>query len=84
VRVSGDLMTGAGIYPEDILIVERSLQAESNDVVIALLEGEFTVKRLVYEHGGSGYFAAGEYFVRAGRRLGASGEHVVPAGIWHA
>lgn len=51
VRVSGDSMTGAGIYPEDILIVDRSLQAKSNDVVIALLEGEFTVKRLVYEHG---------------------------------
>ena len=51
VRVSGDSMTGAGIYPEDILIVDRSLSAKTDDVIIALLDGAFTVKRLVHEQG---------------------------------
>ena len=51
VRVSGDSMTGAGIYPEDILIVDRSLQAKSKDVIVAWLDGDFTLKRLVYEQG---------------------------------
>lgn len=47
VRVAGSSMTGAGIYPDDILIVDRSLEPKSKDVVIALIEGEFTVKRFV-------------------------------------
>lgn len=46
VRVDGDSMTGAGIYSEDILVVDRSLRAEHGDIVIAGLNGELTVKRL--------------------------------------
>jgi DNA polymerase V len=48
-RVEGHSMTGAGIYPDDILIVDRSLEARPNDVIVAVLEGEFTLKRLVKE-----------------------------------
>lgn len=51
IRVSGDSMIGAGIYPEDILIVDRSLRATHGDVIIAVLNTEFTVKRL-YNRGG--------------------------------
>lgn len=47
VRVEGDSMIGAGIYPDDILIVDRSLEARSGDVVVAVLDNEFTVKRLI-------------------------------------
>jgi DNA polymerase V len=47
VRVSGDSMTGAGIYSGDLLIVEKSLIAEHNEVIIACLNNEFTVKRLI-------------------------------------
>jgi DNA polymerase V len=50
-RVSGDSMIGAGIYPDDLLIVDRSLTAGPNDIVIAVLHGELTVKRLVKEDG---------------------------------
>ena len=50
-RVEGHSMTGAGIYPDDILIVDRSLEATPNDVVVAVLAGEFTLKRLVREAG---------------------------------
>ncbi len=46
VRVAGDSMTGAGIHHGDILIVDRSLDAEPGRVVIAVLEGEMLVKRL--------------------------------------
>lgn len=50
-RVEGQSMTGAGIYDGDILVVDRSLQAKSSDVIIAVLNGEFTVKRLIRDQG---------------------------------
>lgn len=45
-RVAGDSMTGAGIFDGDLLVVDRSLRPESGDIVVAILNGEFTVKRL--------------------------------------
>src|SRR6476661_8507117 len=46
IRVDGDSMEGAGIYTGDILVVDRALKAEHGTVVVALFNGEFTVKRL--------------------------------------
>ena len=46
VRVEGDSMIEAGIHPGDILVVDRSIQAEQGDIVIASVHGEFTVKEL--------------------------------------
>lgn len=46
VKVSGDSMIDAGIYPEDLLIVDQSLEPKDGSVVIAALDGELTVKRL--------------------------------------
>lgn len=46
-RVSGDSMTNAGIYPNDVLIVDRSLEPTNGKVVIASVNGELTVKRLI-------------------------------------
>lgn len=45
-RVQGDSMQGAGIYDGDLLVVDRSQTAKSGHVVIAVIDGEFTVKRL--------------------------------------
>ncbi|MBU2768405.1 translesion error-prone DNA polymerase V autoproteolytic subunit [Acidithiobacillus ferrivorans] len=45
-RVSGHSMTGAGIHDNDILVVDRSLKPTHGKIVIAILDGEFTVKRL--------------------------------------
>lgn len=45
VRASGQSMEGAGIYSNDILIVDRSKEAKSSDIVIAVVDGEFLVKR---------------------------------------
>ena len=46
VRVSGDSMIEAGIHSDDILIVDRSKQAVDGSIVVALVNGEYTVKRL--------------------------------------
>ncbi len=48
VRVSGDSMTGAGIHSGDLLVVDRSLDPVSGRIVIAVLNGELTVKRLAF------------------------------------
>jgi DNA polymerase V len=46
VRAQGESMLGVGIYPGDILIVDRSVTAKSGKIVIAVVDSEFTVKRL--------------------------------------
>lgn len=46
-RVSGLSMRDAGILPDDIIVVDRSLRPASGDIVVASLEGEFTVKRFL-------------------------------------
>ena len=50
-RVKGDSMTGAGIYEGDALLVDRSMDPKHNNIVVAQLNNEFTVKRL-YRRGG--------------------------------
>lgn len=51
VEVEGDSMIEAGIFPKDILIVDRSLTPRSGQVVLAVVEGEFTVKRYIKKNG---------------------------------
>jgi DNA polymerase V len=51
VRVSGDSMTGAGIHSGDVLVVDRAETARNRSVIIAVLNGELTVKRFVRERG---------------------------------
>jgi DNA polymerase V len=50
VQVSGDSMTGAGIFDGDYLIVSRARQAKPGEVVVACLNGEVFVKRLGKNH----------------------------------
>jgi len=47
VRVAGDSMTGVGINDNDILVVDRSLEPVHGKIIIAAINGELTVKRLV-------------------------------------
>ena len=47
VRVEGDSMIGAHIEPGDLAVVDRSVKAVSGKVVLAFIEGEFTIKRLL-------------------------------------
>ena len=51
VRARGESMLGAGIQNGDLLVVDRSLETMNNDIVIAVLDGEFTVKRFVKKMG---------------------------------
>ena len=44
VRVEGDSMVGAGISDGDLLVVDRSLRPANGDVIIASVDGDFTVK----------------------------------------
>ncbi len=46
VRAEGESMLGAGIHPNDILVVDRSLEPTVGKIVICALNGELTVKRL--------------------------------------
>jgi len=46
VRVQGESMIDAGIFPDDVLVVDRSLRAQHGDIIIASLESEMTVKEL--------------------------------------
>jgi len=46
VRVSGDSMIDAGIKNGDILIVDRAIESTNGSIVIAIVNGELTVKRI--------------------------------------
>jgi DNA polymerase V len=47
VRVSGNSMINAGIHDGDILVVDRSLDPLNNKIIIGVVNGEFTVKRIL-------------------------------------
>ncbi|MCU4443069.1 translesion error-prone DNA polymerase V autoproteolytic subunit [Acinetobacter pittii] len=49
VRVASLSMLNAGIDIDDELIVDRSLDAKHNDIVVALIDNDFTVKRLIID-----------------------------------
>lgn len=51
VRAQGDSMLGAGIHPNDILVVDRSKEPMPDKIVICALNGELTVKRLMVTDG---------------------------------
>jgi DNA polymerase V len=50
VRVEGESMLGAGIHPNDILVVDRSIVPVPGKIVVCALNGELTVKRLDCEN----------------------------------
>jgi len=51
VRVAGDSMQDANMNPGDILIVDRSLEPSNGTIILAILDGDFTVKRYTKTHG---------------------------------
>jgi DNA polymerase V len=44
-RMKGDAMTGAGIFDNDVLIVDRSIKMSNGKVIVAILNGELLVRR---------------------------------------
>ncbi len=51
VRIAGDSMTGIGMFPNDVAVVDRSRQTFRNSVVLGLLDGGFTIKTLTRHDG---------------------------------
>jgi DNA polymerase V len=62
VRVAGDSMKDVGINDGDILVVDRSLEATSGKIVIAIVNGELTVKRFVQDSTSCQLVAANPYY----------------------
>jgi DNA polymerase V len=52
VRLASDSMTGAGLFPGDIAVIDRSVTPVAGCIVLALLDGEFTIKRYRPREGG--------------------------------
>ena len=46
-RMSGDAMVYAGIFNNDLLIVDRSIEPQNNSIIIAVLNGELTIRRII-------------------------------------
>lgn len=51
VRAEGSSMIGAGIFDGTMLVVDKSVEAQDGDIVVAFVNGECFVKRLRYEKG---------------------------------
>jgi len=54
VEVRGESMNGAGIHPGDYVVVERADRADTGRIVVAVVDGEFTIKYL--DRDAAGYF----------------------------
>jgi repressor LexA len=51
VRVKGDSMVDAGIFDGDLVVVEKRPAAQRGDIVVAIVDNQFTLKRLEQEQG---------------------------------
>ncbi len=71
VPVTGDSMIDAGIRPGDRVVVERDVPARPGDVVVAVIDGEFTLKTLAVEDGEAVLVPANPAYpvLRPGERL---------------
>ncbi len=61
-RVKGDSMAGANIHDGSLLIVDRAAEPKHNDIVVAVVNGELTVKRLYKRRGVVKLLAANEAY----------------------
>ena len=52
-RVDGDSMSGAGILPGDLIVVDKAPSPRAGTIVVAEVGGEFTVKHLERDHAGA-------------------------------
>lgn len=62
VRVKGESMIDAGIFDNDVLVIDRSKTASIGDIVLAVLDGEFTVKTLGHSKHGPRLIPANKSF----------------------
>jgi DNA polymerase V len=62
VRVKGDSMIDAGIFEDDVLVIDRSRVPQIGDIVLAVLDGEFTVKTLGKSKSGARLLPANKHY----------------------
>ncbi len=62
VRVEGNSMIDANIQSGDILVVDRSVEAKSGKIVVCIVNGDFTVKRLIVNTSGAWLYAENPKF----------------------
>lgn len=62
VRVKGDSMIDAGIFEDDVLVIDRSRVPQIGDIVLAMLDGEFTVKTLGKGKDGARLIPANKFY----------------------
>jgi len=51
-KVIGDSMVDSGINEGDMLIIDRSIEAQDGDIAVCFIDGDFTVKRLLINSDG--------------------------------
>jgi SOS-response transcriptional repressor LexA len=81
VRVEGDSMRDAGIFSGDLLIVDHSLEAKENAVVVAVLDGEF-YRQADPESGREAFSRSRQCFLFPDRGVRGAGLHRVVRGAW--
>ena len=62
VRVCGESMKGAGIFDGDTLVVDKAIKPQHKHIVVAVVDGEFTVKYLYQRDGHTRLQAANPAF----------------------
>jgi DNA polymerase V len=72
-RVVGDSMSGAGIFSGDVLVVNRGSQPKHDDIVVAVVDNELTIKKLYHRAGRLALIACNPSYppieIRDGREL---------------
>lgn len=61
-RVTGECMIGSGIFPDDLLVVDRSLSPSIGDIVVAIIDNEFILRSYYRENGREYLMPDNNYF----------------------
>ena len=57
--VKGESMLDAGLLPDDVVVVKRGAVAKEGDIVVAIIDGDYTVKYLAFDGSGNPYLKPG-------------------------
>jgi DNA polymerase V len=61
-RVTGECMIGSGIFPDDLLVVDRSLSPSQGDIVVGIIDNEFILRSYYKENGKEYLMPDNKYF----------------------
>lgn len=61
-RVTGECMIGSGIFPDDLLVVDKSLTPSSGDIVVGILDNEFILRAYYKKNGVEYLMPDNQYF----------------------